>query len=51
MVVLSIDGRIEMTFKQPILGNSINVGSLPKGIHILKLANNDGFFIQKFTKE
>lgn len=51
MVVLAIDGRVEMTFKQPILGNSINVSSLPNGIHILKLANNDGFIIQKFTKE
>ena len=48
MVILSVDGRIEMSFKQPILEKSINVSSLPRGVHLLKIADNDGISTQKF---
>ena len=51
MVVLSIDGRIELSYKQPIVGESVNVGSLPPGVHLLKIADNEGISIQKFIKE
>lgn len=51
MVVLSIDGRIELSFKQPTIGEGIDVSGLPKGIHLLKLTDNEGFFVQKFIKE
>ena len=51
MVILSIDGRIELSFKQPIVGESVNVGSLSPGVHLLKIAENEGISIQKFIKE
>jgi hypothetical protein len=51
MVVLSIDGRVELSFKQPITDESINVGSLSRGVHLLKIADNDGISVQKFIKE
>ena len=51
IVVLSIDGRIELSYKQPIVKESINVSSLPKGVHILKIADNEGISIRKFIKE
>jgi len=51
MVVLSIDGRIELSLKQPIVKESINVSSLPKGVHLLKIADNEGISVQKFIKE
>lgn len=51
MVVLSIDGRVEMYFNQPLVKESINVSSLPKGLHILKIADNEGISILKFIKE
>jgi hypothetical protein len=51
MVVLSIDGRVELSYKQPILYESINVGSLSRGVHLLKIADRDGISMQKFIKE
>jgi hypothetical protein len=51
MLVLSIDGRVELSFKQPILNESINVGSLSRGVHLLKIADRDGISVQKFIKE
>lgn len=51
MVVFSIDGRVELTFKQPILEECIDVSRLPKGIHVLKLADGTGIFVQKFVKQ
>lgn len=51
MVILSIDGRIELSFKQPLVGKSVNVSSLSHGVHLLKIAENEGISIQKFIKE
>jgi hypothetical protein len=51
MVVLSIDGRVELSFKQPVANESINVSSLSRGVHLLKIADSDGISIQKFIKE
>ena len=51
MVIISVDGRIEMSFKQPIMEKSFNVSSLPRGMHLLKIADNDGISTQKFIKE
>jgi hypothetical protein len=51
MVVLSIDGRVELSFKQPMTGENIDVSSLAKGIHLLKITDNEGVFVQKFIKE
>jgi hypothetical protein len=51
MVVLSIDGRVEIYINKPLVKESINVSSLPKGLHLLKIADNEGISILKFIKE
>lgn len=51
IVVLSIDGRVEMYFNKPMVRESINVSSLPNGVHILKISNNKGISMLKFIKE
>jgi hypothetical protein len=50
VVVLSIDGRIEMSFKKPVKEENINVSSLKRGVHVLKIAADDGIYVQKFIK-
>lgn len=51
MVVLSVDGRVEMYFNKPMVRERINVSSLPKGLHILKISYNEGISMLKFIKE
>lgn len=51
MVILSVDGRIELSFKKPVSGECIDVSNLSKGIHFLKLADEEGISVQKFIKE
>jgi hypothetical protein len=51
MVVLSIDGRVELSFKQPFTDGNINVGSLSRGIYLLKISDSEGISVQKFLKE
>lgn len=51
IVVLSIDGRIELSYKQPIIDGNINVGSLSRGVHLLKIADSEGISVQKFLKD
>ena len=51
VVILSVDGRVELSLAPPIAGESIDVSRLQKGIYLLKLADDKGIFTQKFIKE
>jgi hypothetical protein len=51
MVILSIDGRVELSFKQPVTNESVNVSSLSRGVHLLKIADSEVISIQKFIKD
>lgn len=51
MVVMSIDGRTELSYKQPITESYLNVSSLKNGVHFLKISDSDGISLLKFIKE
>lgn len=49
--IFTIDGKAELILKQPFNASGIDIGKLPKGTHLLKIADESKVSVLKFIKE